>query len=197
MTTPSTTSGYLMRFNMKCLLAVFTIVFIGCANDTGVNADYADNTTISSSSYDSFSWMYSSSSNTPDIVPHYFPTDLEYVGIYKTSTGANLVMKNNTAYTMSVNVNYTISCSVNGKAAETTTKTLGFYLNMYEQKESSSVDGYWHGGMTTIECTGTITSIIPDYYDKSNFQVWTGSYPISTKQPLSGYAQQGYRWTTH
>lgn len=182
MTTPSTTSGYLMRFNMKWLFAVITMVLVGCANDTGVSADYDDDTTLSSSSYEPYSWMYSSSSKTPEIAKHYFPTDLEYVGIYKTSNGANLVMKNNTAYTMSVKVNYTISCSVNGKAAETTTKTLRFYLNMYEQKESSnSVDGYWHGGMTTIDCTGTITSIIPDYSDKSNFQAWTGSYPISTK----------------
>lgn len=171
-----------MGFNMKCLLVIFTMVFIGCANDTGVSADYDDSTTTSSNSYEPYSWMYSSSSATTNIAQHYFPTDLEYVGIYKTSNGAKLVMKNNTAYTMSVKVNYTISCSVNGKDAETTTKTLEFYLNMYEQKESSNnVDGYWHGGMTTIDCTGAITSIIPDYYDKSNFQAWTGSYPISTK----------------
>lgn len=182
MTTPSTISGYLMRFNMKCLLAVITIVFAGCANDTVVSADYDDDTTISSSSYEPYSWMYSSSSKTPDKAKHYFPTDLEYVGIYKTSHGANLVMKNNTAYKMSVKVNYTISCSVNGKAAETTTKTLEFYLNMYELQESSkSVDGYWHTRIETIDCTGTIISIIPAYYDESNFQAWTGSYPISTK----------------
>ena len=181
MTTPSTTSGYLMCFNMKCLLAVFTMAFIGCANDTGVSADFYDDTTLSSSSYEQYSLMYSSSSKTPEITKHYFPTDLEYVGIYEKSTGANLVMKNNTAYTMSVKVNYTISCSVNGKAAKTTTKTLKFSFDMYEQKEVGSVDGYWHGGMTTIDCTGTITSIIPDYSDKSNFQAWSGSYPISTK----------------
>lgn len=182
MTTQSTISGYLMHFNMKLVFAVIAMVIVGCANDTGVSVDYDDDTTLSSSSYEPYSWMYSSSSKTPEIAKHYFPTDLEYVGINKTSHGANLVMKNNTAYTMSVKVNYTISCSVNGKAAETTTKTIGFYLNMYEQKESSnSVDGYWHGGMTTIDCTGAITSIIPDYSDKSNFQTWTGSYPISTK----------------
>jgi len=182
MTTQSITSGYLMRFNMKYLFAVITIVLVGCANDTGVSADYNDDTTLSSSSYEPFSLMYSSSSKTPEIAKHYFPTDLEYVGIYKKSNGANLVMKNNTAYTMSVKVNYTISCSVDGKTAKTTTETLKFSLNMYEQKESSgSVDGYWHGGMTTIDCTGTITSIIPDYFDDSNFQAWTGSYPISTK----------------
>lgn len=183
MTTPSTTSGYLMRFNMKCLLTVITMLFVGCANDTGVSTDYDDNTTISSSSYDPYSWMYySSSSKTPEIAKHYFPTDLEYVGIFKTSNGANLVMRNNTAYTMSVKVNYTISCSVNGKTAQTTTKTLNFSFDMYEQKESStSVDGYWHGGMDTIECSGTISSIIPNSYDHSNFQTWTGSYPISTK----------------
>jgi len=168
------------NMNIKCLLAVFTLMFIGCANDTGVSADFYDDTTLSSSSYDPYSLMYSSSSKTPEIAKHYFPTDLEYVGIYKKSTGVNLVMKNNTAYTMSVKVNYTISCSVNGKAAKTTTNTLKFKFDMYEQKESGSMDG-WHGGMTTIDCTGTITSIIPDYFDESNFQAWTGSYPISTK----------------
>lgn len=171
-----------MRFNMKWLFAVITMVLVGCANDTGVNANYDDDTTLSSSHYEPYSWMYSSSSKTPNIVKHYFPTDLEYVGIYKTSHGANLVMKNNTAFTMSVKVNYSISCSVNGKTADTTTKTLRFYLDMYEQQESiNSLDGYWHGGMNTIDCIGTITSIIPDDNDKSNFQAWTGSYPISTR----------------
>ena len=190
MTKPSTTSGYLMRFNMNWLLAVIIIVLFGCAHDTGVSADYDYDTTLSSSSsYEPYSWMYSSSSKTPEIAKHYFPTDLEYIGIYKKSTDATLVMKNNTTYSMSVKVNYTISCSVNGKAAETTTKTLGFYLNMYEQNESSnSVDGYWHGGMTTIDCTGTITSIIPDYSDKSNFQAWTGSYHISFERLINNYA---------
>jgi hypothetical protein len=158
------------------------MLLAGCANDTGVSVVYDDNTTISSSSYDPYSWMYySSSSKTPEIAKSDFPTDLEYVGIFKTSTGANLVMKNNTAYTMSVKVNYTISCSVNGKPAKTSTRTLKFKFDMYEQKESSTgVDG-WHGGMDTIECSGSIHSIIPDSYDHSNFQTWTGSYPISTK----------------
>jgi hypothetical protein len=163
---------------MKCLLAVFILLFIGCVNDTGISADFYDDTTLSSSSYDPYSWMYSSSSKTPDIAKHYFPTDLEYVGIYKKSNGANLVMKNNTAYTMSVKVNYTISCSVNGKAAETTTDTLQFDLNRYEQKESNIMNNYWFDG-NTRDCTGTITSIIPDYLDESNFQAWTGSYRIS------------------
>ncbi len=125
---------------------------------------------------------YSSSSITSAQHTSVFPTDLSYIGIYKTSSGANLVMKNNTAYSMSVNVNYTVSCSINGKPAQTTTKTLHFTFDMYEQKEhDNSVDGYYHGGMDTIECTGTITSIIPTPYDDSNFQAWTGSYPISTK----------------
>ena len=174
MTTASTTSGYLMCFNMKCLLAVFILLFIGCANDTGVSADFYDDTILSSSSYDPFS----SSSKTPDIEKHYFPTDLACIGIFKTSNGANLVMKNNTAYRMSVKVNYTISCSVNGKAAETTTETLLFDLNKHEQKESSIMNVYWFDG-NTRDCTGTITSIIPDYLDESNFQAWTGSYRIS------------------
>ena len=156
--------------NIKCLLAVFTLVFINCANDTNVSADFYDDTTLSSNS--------NSNSKTPDIEKHYFPTDLVCIGIYKTSKGANLGMKNNTAYRMSVKVNYTISCSVNGKAAETTTNTRQFDLNKYEQKESSIMNVYWFDG-NTRDCTGTITSIIPDYLDDSNFQAWTGSYRIS------------------
>lgn len=178
MTTQSTTSGYLMRFNVKWLLVVIIMALVGCANDTGVSADYDDDTILSSSSYELYSWIYSSSSKTPEIVKHYFPTDLVCIGIFKKSNGANLVMQNNTAYRMSVKVNYTISCSVNGKAAETTTKTLSFDLNMYEQKESSIVNIYWFDG-NTRDCTGTITSIIPHSYDESNFQAWTGSYHIS------------------
>lgn len=185
MTTQSTTSGYLARFNMKCLLAVFIMVLVGCTNDTGVSADYNDDTTLSSSSYAPYSSMYSSSSKTLEIAKHYFPTDLEYVAIYKTWNGANLVMKNNTAYTMSVKVNYTISCSVDGKTAETTTETLRFYLDMHEQQENSII--YLHYNPTIIYCTGTIISIIPDYTDKSNFQAWTGSYPISTKYLIREY----------
>ena len=168
-----------MSFNMniKCLLAVFTLVFINCANDTNVNADYNDDTILNSNS----------SSKTPDIEKHYFPTDLACIGIYKNSNGAELVMKNNTAYRMSVKVNYTISCSVNGKAAETTTETLLFDLNRYEQKESSIMNVYWFDG-NTRDCTGTITSIIPDYLDDSNFQAWTGSYRISFEWLHDDYA---------
>ena len=163
---------------MKCLLAVFILLFIGCANDTGISADFYDDTILSSSSYDTYSWIYSSSSKTHDIEKYYFPTDLVCIGIFKKSNGANLVMQNNTAYRMSVKVNYTISCSVNGKAAETTTNTLLFDLNRYEQKESSIVNIYWFDG-NTRDCAGTITSIIPDHLDESNFQAWTGSYHIS------------------
>ena len=170
-----------MRFNMKFLLTVITMLLAGCANDTGVSVVYDDNTTISSSSYDPYSWMYSSSSKTPDIEKHYFPTDLEYVGIYEKSTGANLVMKNNTAYTMSVKVNYTISCSVNGAPTKTRTSTLSVSFNMYEKKESGYLYRTWLRENDTIECSGTIHSIIPCRYDYSNFQTWTGSYPISTK----------------
>lgn len=177
MTTQSITSGYPMRFNMKCLFAVITMVLVGCSYDTGVSADYDDDTTLSSSSYEPFS-RYSSSSKTPEIAKHYFPTDLEYVGIYKKSNVVKMVMKNNTAYKMSVKVNYTISCLLNGKADETTTETLKFYLDMYEQKESLI---FYRSGMTSIYCAGTIISIIPDDYDRSNFQAWTGSYPILIK----------------
>ena len=69
--------------NIKCLLVVFTLVFINCANDTNVNADFYDDTTLSSNS----------NSKTPDIEKHYFPTDLVCIGIFKTSKGANLAMK--------------------------------------------------------------------------------------------------------
>lgn len=177
-----------MCFNIKCLLALFTMVFISCATDTGVSADFYSDTALSSSSYDTSSLIYSSSSKTPDIEKHYFPTDLVCIGIYKNSNGATLIMQNNTAYKMSVKVNYTISCSVNGKAAETTTETLLFNFNKYEQKESSNiVNVYWFDG-NTRDCAGTITSIIPDYYDESNFQAWTGSYHISFEWLINNYA---------
>ena len=166
-----------MNMNIKCLLVVFTLVFINCANDANVSADFYDDTTLSSNSY----------SKTPDIEKHYFPTDLVCIGIYKNSNGANLAMKNNTAYRMSVKVNYKISCSVNGKAAETTTNTLKFNLNKYEQKESSIMNVYWFDG-NTRDCTGTITSIIPDYLDDSNFQAWTGSYRILFEWLHNAYA---------
>ena len=147
-----------MYSNMKYLLVVFAMVLASCANDTGANAEYDDDN------------------------KHYFPTDLVYVGISKTSDGANLVMKNNTSYSMAVSINYSVSCVVNGKSDGEVTKTIIFSFDPYEQKESSSsIDGLWHGGMKTIECTGTIMSIVPRSYDQSNFQAWTGNYPISTK----------------
>lgn len=112
---------------------------------------------------------------------HFFPTDLSYVGIYKTTTGAKLVMRNNTSYDMSVDVNYTVTCIVNGKQSDAVTKTQYFRLKQYEQKESqNSIDGIWHGGLNTIDCTGHILSIVPYSTDESNFQVWTGNYQIST-----------------
>jgi len=166
-----------MNMNIKCLLVVFTLLFINCANDANVSADFYDDTTLSSNS----------NSKTPDIEKHYFPTDLVCIGIFKKSNGADLVMKNNTAYRMSVKVNYMISCSVNGKAAETTTNTLLFDFNKYEQKSSNIVNIYWFDG-NTRDCTGTITSIIPDYLDDSNFQAWTGPYHISFEWLHDAYA---------
>lgn len=168
-----------MYSNMKYLLVVFAMVLASCANDTGANAEYDDDNIRSSSSY---WWMGYSSSKANEVAKHYFPTDLVYVGISKTSNGANLVMKNNTSYSMDVSINYSVSCVVNGKSDGEVTKTILFSFDPYEQKESSSsIDGHWHGGMKTIECTGTIMSIVPKYYDQSNFQAWTGNYPISTK----------------
>jgi len=171
-----------MRFNMKFLLTVITMLLAGCANDTGVSVVYDDNTTISSSSYDPYSWMYySSSSKTPEIANPDFPSALEYEGMFKESDGVYLVMKNNTAYEMSVTLNYTISCSVNGAPTKTRTSTLSVSFNMYEKKESGYLYRTWLRENDTIECSGTIHSIIPCRYDYSNFQTWTGSYPISTK----------------
>jgi hypothetical protein len=146
-----------MRFNMKFLLTVITLLLASCANDTGVSVVYEE------------------------IAKSDFPTDLEYVGIFKESSGVYLVMKNNTAYKMSVELNYTISCSVNGAPTKTMTSTLSVSFNMYEKKESKYLYRTWLRENDTIECSGTIHSIIPRSYDYSNFQTWTGSYPISTK----------------
>jgi len=169
---------------MKYILLILTVLFIGCANDTGMNVteEYEEPIKYSSTySSSSFVWYNSMSSSSNEQIKSYFMTDLEYVGIFKHSTGANLVMKNNTKYEMSVSVNYSILCKVNTKYEYSVTKTLKFTMEMYEQKEStSSIDGYWHGGLNTIECSGTITSIIPTSYDKSNFQSWTGNFDIKT-----------------
>lgn len=167
---------------MKHLLTFTSLLFIACAIDTGSSAyDNDISPPQSSSHFDTLKFTYNSSSSKHSVEPHYFPSDLEYVGIFKHSHGANLVMKNNTAYQMSIKVNYTIACSVNGNTAEITSETLSFSLDVFEQKESSnSVDGYWHGGMNTIECNGYITSVIPTSYDYSNLQIWTGTFPIAT-----------------
>lgn len=108
-----------------------------------------------------------------------FTKDLTYVGMFKTSNGVNLVMKNNTSYKMYVNVNVSLSCLINDRKSDTYSKTLYFAFDKYEQKELSA-SAYWYGGLTTIECTGSILSIIATSSDPSNFQDWTGSYPIST-----------------
>lgn len=166
---------------MKYMFLILTVLFIGCAIDTGMNVTEEYEEPIKYSSTYSSSSFVSTSSNSNEQIKSYFITDLEYVGIFKHSTGANLVMKNNTKYKMSISVNYSILCKVNTKYEYSATKTLTFTMEMYEQKEStSSIDGYWHGGLNTIECSGTITSIIPTSYDKSNFQPWTGNFDIKT-----------------
>lgn len=167
---------------MKYILLILAILFIGCANDTGMNVtEYEQHIDYSSSSYSYSSNTLNHSSSSIEQIKSYFMTDLEYVGIFKHSTGANLVMKNNTKYKMSISVNYSIFCKVNNKNDYSATKTLTFTMEMYEQKEStSSIDGYWHGGLDAIECSGTINSIIPTSYDKSNFQPWTGNFDIKT-----------------
>ncbi|MBR6892536.1 MAG: hypothetical protein IKN15_04805 [Bacteroidaceae bacterium] len=155
---------------MKHLLILASLLFIGCAVDTGTSVSTNSNETpITPDIYSSSSITYISE----------FPTDLSYIGLIKHSTGAKLVMKNNTPYTMSIKVNYTISCSKNGGSPETKTGTTGFYFDMYEQKESSIYVDYC--GIKTLECSGTILSIIPDSWgDDSNFKAWSGAYPIST-----------------
>jgi len=186
--------GVIMKYLIICLM----LFIYGCAVDTGTSVTESDIENyenqsdcekymllgcdiLSSSSYYN-NWLISSSSNKTEIKKHYFMTDLVYVGITKSSNYAHLVMKNNTEYNMSVAINYTIKCMVNGKSETNTTKTVYFYFNAYEQQESSnSIDGVWHGGMDSIECTGTILSIIPSSGDRSNFQAWSGNYNISTK----------------
>lgn len=166
---------------MKYMFLILTVLFIGCAIDTGINVTEEYEEPIKYSYTYSSSSFVSTSSSSNEQIKSYFITDLEYVGIFKHSTGANLVMKNNTKYKMSISVNYSILCKVNTKYEYSATKTLTFTMEMYEQKEStSSIDGYWHGGLDTIECSGTITSIIPTSYDKSNFQPWTGNFDIKT-----------------
>ena len=182
---------------MKYLIICLMLFIYGCAVDTGTSVTESDIENyenqsdcekymllgcdiLSSSSYYS-NWWESSSSKT-EIRKHYFMMDLTYIGIVKHSNEAHLVMKNNTEYEMDVSINYTIKCIVNDKSETNATKTISFHFNAFEQKESAnSIDGVWHGGMDSIECTGTILSIIPLSYDKSNFQTWTGNYNISTK----------------
>ena len=120
-------------------------------------------------------------SNKPTISvpPSMFQTELTYIGITKTASGVALVLKNNTEYKMSVKVNVMTSCSVNHKVARDDTYTLTYNFDMYEQISKNVSNWY---GVDTIECTGTILSIIPTSSDNSNFQPWTGNYPISTKQ---------------
>lgn len=168
---------------MKFLLTIAAILLVGCSNAVIVSADYEDDAVVSSSSYDQFPQMHQSgASETTSIEKHYFPTDLEYVGIVRTQNGAELVMKNNTGYAMSVEITYEISCSANGKPAQTALKTRVLTFVRHEQKGTiNSVNGYWNRGMETIECSGEITSIQPVSFDHSNFQPWEGSYPISTK----------------
>lgn len=168
---------------MKFLLTIAAILLVGCSNAVIASADYEDDAAVSSSSYDTFPQMHqSSASETTSLEKHYFPTDLEYVGIVRTQKGAELVMKNNTEYAMLVEIAYEITCSANGKPTQTSVKTRIFSFASHEEKGSiNSVNSYWNRGMETIECSGAILSIQPFSSDHSNFQPWEGSYPISTK----------------
>ena len=186
-------------------LLILALIFTGCGNDPITNAGYFDDdvdksvtteqpntgaqifnnygsgtmTVNNTVNYNNPTATQSFSTVVIETPSHYFTTDLTYVGIYKTSHGANLVMRNNTSYEMMVNVNYSVSCTINGNPKDAVTKTQYFWLKAYEQQESqSSVDGIWWGGLSTIECTGNILSIIPTSTDESNFQIWTGNYHI-------------------
>lgn len=174
---------------MKYLIILIMLFFIGCTTeDTGINvSEYEQQQTISGqyklSSSSSYNYIIpkSSSSSSAAVVQRQFPTHLKYVGITKKTNEAYLVMKNNSAYVLSVNVNYTITCSINGKEPETTTKTQYFSFKAYEQLESNrSIIGYI-SGMKTIECHGYILSVSPGDYER-NFQAWHGEYPISINE---------------
>lgn len=165
---------------MKFFLIIASILLVGCSNAVIASADYEDDV---SSSYDAVPQMHqSSASEAASIEKHYFPTDLEYVVILRTQKGAELVLKNNTEYAMLVEISYEITCSANGKPAQTSVKTRIFSFASHEQKGTiNSVNGYLNRGMETIECSGSILSIYPFSSDHSDFQPWEGSYPISTK----------------
>lgn len=140
---------------MKHILTLLSFLFIGCAVDTGTSVSPIEH----------------------DLT---FPTELSYLGMKHTSYGVYLVMKNNTKNYLSVKVNYTLTCSINGNQPETITRTIDFYFGMYEQSESTNLLGLsFIGSIQTIECNGIIHSIVPDIFEE-DFHTWTGEFPIST-----------------
>lgn len=139
---------------MKHILTLLSFLFIGCAVDTGTSVSPIEQ----------------------DLT---FPTELSYLGMKHTSYGVYLVMKNNTKNYLSVKVNYTLTCSINGNSPETNTDTIELYFGMYEQRESSNLLGYLTRNIQTIECNGIIHSIVPNIFEE-DFHAWTGAFPIST-----------------
>jgi len=155
-----------MHSKLYPLLLGLLIVVIGCANDTGTGP----------ASYDDYT------PNNQDTPKATFPNDVTYIGIATRDGEAHLVMKNNTNEYILIEVNYTVTCTVNGITGNAITKTAEFWFHPYEQKENiSSIDGNYHKTTDTISCSGTILSIIPSIGYDDEFQAWTGSYPISTK----------------
>lgn len=170
-----------MNFNVKCLLVATVMLLTCCTTDTGISSTIAN--IDEPYKYSSSSNISRYSSSAFNNINHFsiFTVDLTYIGLNKNSHGVSLVMKNNTKYYMSVTINYAGSCTVNGKSTNTFSKSQYFAFNAYEQQESSSsIDHIYHGGLTTIDCSGTILSIVPTNYDESNFQTWTGAFQFST-----------------
>lgn len=155
-----------MHSKLYPLLLGLLIVVIGCANDTGTGP----------ASYDEYT------PDTKDTPKATFPNELTYIGITTRDGNAYLVLKNNTNDYLSVEVNYTVSCAVNGTPGNVITETTSFWFRPYEQKENTStIDGKYHKTTDTISCSGTILSIIPSLWYDDVFQAWTGHYSISTK----------------
>lgn len=113
-----------------------------------------------------------------------FPDDLQYMGIYSTPSGMKLSMRNRTALSMSVSINYVISCYEDDGPVETSSHTVTFEFDPFEQKESrNTIDNWSHYWDSTVFCSGLILSIVPTYRDSSNFQPWTGNYNIHSNIP--------------
>ena len=105
-----------------------------------------------------------------------FGKELAYIRMSKTSSGADMVMKNSSDSPMSVYVNFELKCLVNGKTEYEITNTRYVSLRAFEQSSITVTGSYY--SMNSITCAGNILSVTDgDVY--GNFQAWTGNYPIS------------------